>query len=121
MPRVKKSTIARRKYINRWKLNRFKRLRSWVYSRCHYPTSQSWHTYGGRGIECRITWIEIARIWFRDVAWMMKDPHLDRIDPAGHYEWVNCRFIESVDNYARIIRKCKEAEEIERQPGEDDE
>lgn len=106
--------MARKKYVNRWKLNRWKRLRSWVYSRCHYPKSQSYYAYGAKGTKCLLSWIDIAQIWFRDQAWMMTDPHLDRIDPDGHYEFKNVRFIEGKENLARVRRKTRD-----RDPGEE--
>lgn len=66
------------------------------------------------GVEVRLTIIELARLWFRDCAWMMKDPHCDRIDADGHYEFTNCRFIECAENLARITRAGNG-----REPGED--
>jgi hypothetical protein len=60
-----------------------------------------------------LNYLEIARIWFRDVAWMMREPHLDRIDPDGHYEFSNVRFLERKDNLAR--RRFGS----EREPGEE--
>ena len=53
------------------------------------------------GIEVRLTVIEIARMWFRDVAWTMYKPEIDRVDPEGHYEFTNCRFIEKKANLER--------------------
>ena len=110
---MKASTKRRNKYPNRWKLNRWKRIRSWVYSRCTYHTSDSYAMYGGRGIKCLLTWFEVAQLWFRDNAWMMEDPHLDRVDPEADYVFSNCRFIEGKFNLARRRfhrgpRKCRE-------------
>lgn len=70
------------------------------------------------GIEVRITVIEIAKLWFRDKAWMLKIPHCDRIDPDGHYEFGNCRFIERVENLERR-RFGSAVESTGREPGED--
>lgn len=112
--KAKAKTVARNKYINRWKLNRWKRIRSWVYSRCHYPGSDSYPMYGAKGIQCLLTWFEVARVWFRDAAWMMEDPHLDRIDPEKHYEFSNVRFIEGKENLARRRFNKKT-----REPGEE--
>lgn len=52
-------------------------------------------------VEVRLTVLELAKVWFRDKAWSMKRPQLDRIDPDGHYEFGNVRFIEDFENYAR--------------------
>lgn len=43
---------------------------------------------------------------------MMRDPHLDRINPDGHYEVGNVQFLEGVQNLDR--RRVGE-----REPGED--
>lgn len=60
-------------------------------------------------IEVRLDVFDLAMIWFRDKAWTMKKPHLDRVDPDGHYEFDNVRFIEEKDNLARR-RKSKDEE-----------
>ena len=54
-----------------------------------------------QGIEVRLTVVELAKVWFRDKAWTMHKPELDRIDPEGHYEFDNVRYIEAHENYAR--------------------
>lgn len=72
------------------------------------------------GVEVRLTVIQLATIWFRDKAWMMKDPHCDRIDPDGHYEFENCRFIEGVENLARCRARGTVNETAGREPGSDD-
>jgi len=70
--------------------------------------------YGGKGIRCLISWFEVAQIWFRDAAWMMREPHLDRIDPEKHYEFSNCRFIEGTLN-RQLARRAVRS----REPGEE--
>lgn len=40
-------------------------------------------------------------LWERDRAWLLKRPSIDRIDPDGHYEVRNCRFIELSENSRR--------------------
>lgn len=59
-------------------------------------------------IRVDLTVIDLARLWFRDCAWMMKDPHCDRVDPEGHYEFGNCRFIEGKENLARVGKSEEE-------------
>ena len=62
--------------------------------RCNNPKNQKWHRYGGRGIKCLITEEELKELWFRDRAYLMERPSIDRKDNDGHYEFNNCRYIE---------------------------
>lgn len=71
---------------------------TWARARCNYKTSGSYYKYGGRGIKCCLEKEEIKTIWFRDRAQRMAQPSLDRIDPAGHYSFANCRFLENSEN-----------------------
>jgi len=41
---------------------------------------------------------EIKELWFRDKAYEMKKPTIDRINSNEHYEYSNCRFIEKALN-----------------------
>lgn len=52
-------------------------------------------------VEIKLSPLEMARLWFRDKAWTMREPELDRIDPAGNYEWSNVRYIERDQNQRR--------------------
>ncbi len=106
--------MKKKQTLNRWKLNRFKRIHSWCYSRCNYPKNDMYKMYGALGIKCLVSWRDVMRVWFRDVAWMMKKPCLDRIDPDGHYTIDNIRFLPEKDNLARRRFKSKE-----RVPGEE--
>lgn len=56
------------------------------------------------GIECHLTTAEIKFLWHRDRAAELREPSLDRIDPAGDYVFMNCRFIEFEEN-RRIARE----------------
>ena len=53
--------------------------------------------YGKRGIKCFITLDEVKKLWFRDEAYLMKKPSIDRIN-GGNYRFENCRFIEMEEN-----------------------
>ncbi len=83
----------------------------WLYtlkaikSRCYNKNRVSYKYYGGRGIECRITVDELKELWFRDKAYKMKRPSIDRIDNDGHYEYNNCRYIEQSENSKKSNRK----------------
>ena len=39
----------------------------------------------------------IKKLWFRDKAWLLKRPSIDRKN-GGHYIFQNCRFIELSQN-----------------------
>lgn len=67
-------------------------------SRCQNKKSKNYYGYGGRGIRILITLEEIKSLWFRDKAYNLKIPSIDRIDNDGNYELSNCRFIEQSEN-----------------------
>lgn len=60
--------------------------------------------YGGKGIECNLTGLEIRKIWFRDKAYKLKHPSIDRINSGGNYDISNCRFIEMAENASRACK-----------------
>lgn len=73
-----------------------------IKTRCNNTKNHKYPRYGGRGIECRITEEELENLWFRDKAYEMKRPSIDRIDNDGHYEFKNCRFIELSENSLKM-------------------
>jgi hypothetical protein len=72
----------------------WKRIFQSIKSRCNNKNVSSYKDYGERGITCLITVEEIKILWFRDKAYSMKKPSIDRIDNDGNYTFENCRFIE---------------------------
>ena len=68
--------------------------RPWLYllvdikKRCNNPKNISYKTYGGRGIKCLITASELKELWFRDNAYYLEHPSIDRIDNDGNYTFV---------------------------------
>jgi hypothetical protein len=46
---------------------------------------------------------DIKNLWFRDKAYLMKRPSIDRIDPKGDYTLENCRYIEHSENARRAM------------------
>ena len=81
-------------------------------SRCNNKNEEKYHRYGGRGIECLITKEEIKELWFRDKADSLKKPTIDRINNDGHYEYSNCRFIESGENSRCRAESYRKKEKI---------
>jgi len=69
-----------------------------IKQRCNNKNVSNYKYYGGRGIRCLITAEELKKLWYRDKAYLMKTPSIDRIDNDGHYIYENCRFIEMKDN-----------------------
>lgn len=79
----------------------WKRTLSIIKQRCNNSKNAKYHRYGQRGIKCLITEEELKLLWFRDKAYEMQRPSIDRIDNDGHYELNNCRFIEQSENTSR--------------------
>lgn len=69
-----------------------------IKQRCKNPKKNTYKYYGGRGIQCFLTEEQIKFLWFRDKAYDMNQPSIDRIDSKGNYCLDNCQFIEWIDN-----------------------
>jgi hypothetical protein len=69
--------------------------------RCNDKKSKDYKAYGGKGIKFLMTSNEVKILWFRDKAYEMKQPSLDRKNSKGNYEFSNCRFMELIDNIKR--------------------
>lgn len=78
-----------------------------ISSRCKNPKHLTYGHYHKLGIEIRITREELKKLWYRDGAETMKRPSIDRIDPLGHYEFANCRYIELSENIKRATKRGK--------------
>ncbi len=77
-----------------------------INNRCSRKTFNKYKRYGGRGIKNLITREELKELWFRDKAYNMKRPSIDRIDNDGNYEYGNCRYIELLENIKRGYTCC---------------
>lgn len=103
------SVINKKRISNNNKIKRDKF--PWIYifhgikNRCTNKNDKSYKNYGGRGIKYLITADEVKELWFRDKAFLMERPTIDRIDNDGNYEISNCRFIEKSENSAKDKRK----------------
>lgn len=72
-----------------------------ILGRCNRPSDPSYKFYGLKGIKCLITIEEVKKLWFRDNAFNMNQPSIDRINPKDNYYYDNCRFIENYENNSR--------------------
>jgi len=105
-----RSGAEHNKYVRTWCKNRRKKY-PWrgtylsITQRCGWEKSR----YYKRGIKCLITIAELKKLWFRDKAWLLKKPSIDRKDNNGDYIFSNCRYIELVENarLGNIGRKKK--------------
>jgi len=85
-----------------------------IKARCNNKNDSNHKYYGGRGIKCLITAEELKELWFRDKAYLMKWPTIDRKENDGNYEFNNCEYIEMSDNVrkrninkGKYIKYCK--------------
>jgi len=85
----------------------WKSVFSSIKQRCNNPKTKQYKHYGKRGIKCLITEDEVKQLWYRDKAYKMKCPSIDRKENNDNYCLENCRFIEFAENVAeRNIRVC---------------
>ena len=77
-----------------------------INSRCNNPKSINYKWYGLKGIKCLITKEEIKFLWFRNEAYLMEKPSIDRKNSKKNYTFNNCQFIELIDN---VIKANKES------------
>jgi len=73
--------------------------------RCTNNKNSHYKYYGGRGITCSLSVKEIKFLWFRDKAYLLEQPSIDRINNDGNYTVDNCRFIEMKENTALSHKK----------------
>lgn len=85
-----------------------------IRQRCTDRNSISYPRYGGRGIKNLITKDELKALWIRDKGHLLIRPSIDRIDPDGHYEFSNCRYIELSDNAKRrrVPKLCPRGHDV---------
>lgn len=76
----------------------YKKTLTDIKQRCNNPNNKEYKNYGGRGIKCLITEEEVKRLWFRDKAYLMDKPSIDRINNDGDYTYENCRYVELREN-----------------------
>jgi hypothetical protein len=87
--------------------NRFYVIWKNLRQRCINENNPSHKWYGGRRIGFLITIEEIIKLWYRDKAWLLNQPSIDRKDNNGHYTVDNCQFIELIKNVKKSHRERK--------------
>lgn len=73
--------------------------------RCNNVNDSHFYRYGKRNIKFLLKINTIKELWFRDKAYEMERPSIDRIDNDGDYTFENCRFIEHSENTSKAKRK----------------
>lgn len=70
-----------------------------IWKRCvKNKDKKKMQVYYEKGIRCKITCRDLKKIWFRDKAYLMLRPSIDRLDSAKNYSLENCRYIEYLEN-----------------------
>jgi hypothetical protein len=87
----------------------WKRVLRNIKKRCNNKNTQYYKYYGGKGIKCLITEEELKELWFRDKAYDMEKPSIDRKKSNKDYIFDNCQFIEQSlnskkDNFKIILQ-----------------
>lgn len=95
-----------RLYKRKWRKNNPKwldnhpwyRTLSNIHNRCNRKCRLDYKWYGGRGIKVLLTANDLKKLWFRDKAFLLKEPSIDRIDSNKDYTKNNCQYIEKREN-----------------------
>ena len=78
-----------------------------IKQRCENKNRKDYKSYGAKGVKALLTVDELKFLWFRDKAYEMKQPSVDRINDNGNYELSNCQFLEQDKNFQKVIEKSK--------------
>ena len=80
-----------------------------IKQRCENKNRKDYKSYGAKGIKALLTVTEIKFLWFRDNAFEMKQPSIDRLNDNGNYELSNCQIIEQEKNFQKVVNKSKKS------------
>ena len=75
--------------------------------RCNDSKNDSYKWYGEKGIKCLIKEEELKKLWFRDKAYLMEIPSIDREDSNKHYVYENCQYMELSENVKKSFKDRK--------------
>ena len=64
--------------------------------------------YAKYGRKFNMTIDDFKELWFRDKAYLMTQPSIDRIDTNGDYIKSNCRYMETDDNRCRMAKPVRQ-------------
>ncbi len=87
--KCQKYLYIRYRELNPW-VNTFNR----ILNRCNYKH----HHYHKYGIKNFLQVKDLKYLWFRDKAYLMNKPSIDRINSYGDYTLDNCRYLELKKN-----------------------
>lgn len=89
------------KYINRrYELNPWLKTLHSIKNRC----SSKKHPYYKKGRRNHLTADNLKQLWFRDKAYLLEKPSIDRKDNNESYTFKNCRFIEFIENCRKGVK-----------------
>ena len=100
--------IAYKKRKQNFNLNPWLKTLDAINNRCN----RKGH-YLEKNIKNYLTKENLEYLWFRDKAYLMDKPSIDRIDGRKDYTLKNCRYIEYIDNLKRPKVKWKQLKIME--------
>ena len=88
----------KKQYVARDKNRPWDKFFIYAKRRCNCRWSDSYKSYGAKGIKLLLTKKDLEFLWKRDNADSLLNPSIDRINSKGNYSLQNCQFIEFKEN-----------------------
>lgn len=85
-------------------INRIIRVYKGMRERCNNPNSDSYRFYGAKGIKVLCSRRDFVE-WYLDNVGDTEKPHVDRVDPGGHYKLSNMQIISATENCKKTFRQ----------------